>query len=105
MAEKRRGLAGTGVWVLPHIFAPLSRNLVFAMGVAEKRRQGFAKGGRENIFQALMCVNVPRCIHEKLSVDGNCRLCLNDIRADGFIMGVPPKRRLSDGMTGSLMQT
>ena len=80
VAEKRRGLAGTGVWLLPHIFSALFT----AHGYRKNWRQGLQNGGLKIIFRTRLCDTVSRCIHEILSIDWTCFSCINGGRDDGY---------------------
>ena len=80
VAEKRRGLAGTGVWLLPYIFSAL----FLTHGYRKNWRQGLQNGGLKNIFRIKLGGTVSRCIHEILSIDGACNSCINGSRDDGL---------------------
>lgn len=104
VAEKRRGLAGTGVWLLPHIFSAL----FLTHGYRKKGRQGLENGGLKNIFRIKLCDTVSRCIHEILSIDWACISCINGNWDDGFASVIMRKDLLPGcpyGMKGSHMQT
>ena len=104
VAEKRRGLAGTGVWLLPYIFSAL----FLTHGYRKNWRQGLQNGGLKNIFRIKLGGTVSRCIHEILSIDGACNSCINETWDDGFASVIMRKDLLPGcpyGMKGSHMQT
>ena len=104
VAEKRRGLAGTGVWLLSHIFPSLFTD----RGYRKNWRQGLENGGLRNILRMILCETVSRCIHEILSIDWACISCINENWDDGFASVIMRKNLLPGcpyGMKGSHMQT